>query len=203
LADHRQRVVNAMTTLQIIEFIAPFWNAPVHSERFSYVSSKPQESERETDPILRGGTAGAPPRDTAEVLDPSGRRALLFLTDGVGDGRREEILYSVLARWGRTMAVSVVDLLPQWLWRRGRLPLHNAWSTAPADLRPNAGWHLDLPDAWLTPDPGALSPRFLHWWADLITGTHCDSADGTVLLTGETSTRGPSTRRKRSIRWRV
>lgn len=149
-------------------------------------------------PILRGGTANAPPRDPAEVLDPSGRRALLFLTDGVGDAWREEVLYPVLARWGHTMAVSVVNLLPQWLWRRGRLPLHNARITTPAGLRPNARWHLDLPDAWLMPDAGALNPpgtvpvpvlelqpRFLRWWADVITGTHRGPADGTVLLTRE------------------
>ena len=155
-------------------------------------------------PVLRGGTAEAAPRDPAEVLDPSGRRALLFLTDGVGDAWREEVLYPVLARWGRTMAVSVVNLLPQWLWRRGRLPLHRARITTPAEMRPNARWHLDLPDAWLESDPSSLNPpgtvaipvlelqpRFLHWWADLITGAHRGPADGTVLLTSENVDTGP------------
>jgi tetratricopeptide (TPR) repeat protein len=156
-------------------------------------------------PVLRGGTAGAAPRHPAEVLDSSGRRALLFLTDGVGDAWREEVLYPVLARWGRTMAVSVVNLLPQWLWRRGRLPLHKARITTPAGLRPNARWHLDLPDAWLAPDPDSLAPpgtvavpvlelqpRFLRWWADLVTGAHRGPADGTVLLTRENVDTGPA-----------
>ncbi len=156
-------------------------------------------------PVLRGGTADAPPRDPAEVLDPSGRRTLLFLTDGVGDAWREEVLYPVLARWGRTMTVSVVNLLPQWLWRRGRLPLHKARLTTPAGLRPNARWQLDLPDAWLEPDPGSLTPsgtvaipvlelqpRFLRWWADLISGAHNGPADGTVLLTRENVDPQPS-----------
>jgi hypothetical protein len=148
-------------------------------------------------PVLLGGTVGTPPRDPAEVLDPSGRRAVLFLTDGIGDAWRREVLYPVLARWGRTMAVSVVHMLPQWLWRRGRLPLHAARLTAPATLRPNSRWQVQLSDAWLEPEPASvmapgtvaipvleLQPRFLSWWSGLLAG-RSGPVDGTVLLATE------------------
>jgi tetratricopeptide (TPR) repeat protein len=147
--------------------------------------------------VLRGGTEDAPVRDPAEILDPSGRRAVLYLTDGVGDSWRPDVLFPVLARWGRTSALSIVHLLPQWLWRRGRLPLHKAHITTPAGLRPNSRWRVDLPDAWLEPDPSSLTPpgtvavpvlelqpRWLRWWAGLLTGEH-GAADGTVLLAAE------------------
>ncbi len=149
-------------------------------------------------PVLRGGTVDAPLRDPAEVLDPSGRRALLFLTDGVGDAWRREVLHPVLARWGRTMSVSVLHLLPQWMWHRGRLRLHRARLTVPAMCRPNARWSVDLPDACLEPDPASLTPpgtvpipvlelqpRFMRWWARLISGEHRGPADGTVLLAAD------------------
>ncbi|RDI19202.1 FxSxx-COOH system tetratricopeptide repeat protein [Lentzea flaviverrucosa] len=146
-------------------------------------------------PVLRGGTPGAPARDPAEVLDVSGRRVMLLVTDGVGGIWRPGLLNPVLARWARSMPVSVLHLLPQWLWGRGAVPLHRANLSVPAAMRPNSRWTFDLPDAWLEEDPSAhlrdgavpvpvieLQPRYLKWWARLITAGHRGPAAGTVLL---------------------
>lgn len=146
-------------------------------------------------PVLRGGTPGAPARDPAEVLDVSGRRVMLLVTDGVGGVWRPGLLNPMLARWARSMPVSVLHLLPQWLWGRGSVPLHRANLTVPAAMRPNSRWTYDLPDAWLEEDPSAhlrngavpvpvieLQPRYLKWWAHLITAGHRGPAAGTVLL---------------------
>ena len=146
-------------------------------------------------PVLRGGTPGAPARDPAEVLDVSGRRVMLLVTDGVGGIWRPDLLNPVLARWARSMPVSVLHLLPQWLWGRGSVPLHRANLTVPAAMRPNSRWTCDLPDAWLEEDPQAhlrngavavpvieLQPRYLRWWARLITAGHRGPAAGTVVL---------------------
>ncbi|MFJ8959093.1 FxSxx-COOH system tetratricopeptide repeat protein [Lentzea sp. NPDC102401] len=156
-------------------------------------------------PVLRGGTPGAPARDPAEVLDVSGRRVVLLVTDGVGGVWRPGVLNPMLARWARSMPVSVLHLLPQWLWGRGAVPLHRANLSVPAALRPNSRWTFDLPDAWLDEDPAAhlsdgavpvpvieLQPRWLRWWARLITAGHRGPAAGTVLLaTQETKARVP------------
>ncbi|HKN51390.1 MAG TPA: SAV_2336 N-terminal domain-related protein, partial [Amycolatopsis sp.] len=134
-------------------------------------------------PVLRGGTTDTPPRGPAELLDPSGRRLVLVLTDGVGDAWRRDLVSPVLALWARAMPVAVVHLLPQRLWHRGGLDLHQCTLTSPGPLRPNRRYHVELADAWLDPEgaerltAGAvavpvleLEPRWLRWWAALVTG---------------------------------
>lgn len=147
------------------------------------------------EPVLRGGTPGAPPRDPGEILDSSGRRAVLLVTDGVGDAWRHGELHPMVCRWASTMPVSVVHLLPQWLWGRSGFELHKARLSVPGALKPNNRWTFDLPDAWLAPDPSVLAPpgtvpvpvielqpRWLSWWARLITGEQHGPVEGTVLL---------------------
>lgn len=156
-------------------------------------------------PVLRGGTPSTPSRSPAELLDRSGQRILLVVTDGVGDCWRQGLVNPMLACWGSAMPVAVVHLLSQRLWTRS-LPLHRARLTVPSPLRPNRGWGLELSDAWLEPQPRAALPpsvvaipvleldaRWLSWWARLITGGHDRPADAMVLLAGDTPTR-PSTR---------
>ncbi|GAA4533422.1 FxSxx-COOH system tetratricopeptide repeat protein [Amycolatopsis samaneae] len=145
-------------------------------------------------PVLRGGTPGAPARDPDEILDSSGRRLVLLVTDGVGDAWQKNVLPPMLARWGRTMPVSIVHLLPQWLWGRCAPGLRRASLRVPEALRPNGRWDFELTDSWLEPAPPAgavpvpvleLQPRWLAWWARLVTGEHTGAVEGTVLLTGD------------------
>ena len=148
-------------------------------------------------PVLRGGTEATPARSPAELLDSSGRRILLVVTDGVGQCWRQGLVSPLLAQWGASMPVAVVHLLSQRLWANGGLALHRARLTVPGPLRPNRRWGLELSDAWLEPDPAAATPagvvpvpvleleaRWLGWWARLITGGHREPAQATVLLAG-------------------
>ncbi|WP_410658842.1 FxSxx-COOH system tetratricopeptide repeat protein [Amycolatopsis sp. lyj-112] len=146
--------------------------------------------------VLRGGTPGAPARDPDEILDSSGRRAVLLVTDGVGDAWQKDVLYPILARWGRAMPVSIVHLLPQWLWGRCGLSLHKATLRVRNALTPNNRWTFDLSDSWLEPGSTVpagtvpvpvleLRPRSLAWWAGLMTGEHSGSTEGTVMLASE------------------
>lgn len=148
------------------------------------------------DLVLLSGTPGAPARDPAEILDPSGRRVVLVLTDGVSDAWQREQLYSVLGRWGRTMPVSIVHLLPRWLWGRCGLNPRKALLKAPGPVAPNGRWSFDLTEAWLEPDPVVpvgsipvplleMRPRALAWWAGLTTGRHAAATEGTVVLTAD------------------
>ncbi|MFD9891755.1 FxSxx-COOH system tetratricopeptide repeat protein [Amycolatopsis sp. NPDC059027] len=147
-------------------------------------------------PVLRGGTPGAPARDPDEILDSSGRRVVLLVTDGVGDAWQKNVVYPMLARWGRVMPVSIVHLLPQWLWGRCGLGPRKAHLRVSNALRPNSRWAFDLTDSWLEPGPvvpaGAvpvpvleLQPRWLAWWARLVTGAHAGTTEGTVVLAGD------------------
>ncbi|WP_340684174.1 SAV_2336 N-terminal domain-related protein [Amycolatopsis coloradensis] len=155
--------------------------------------------------VLRGGTPGAPARDPDEIVDSSGRRAVLLLTDGVGDAwQNKDALYPMLARWGRRMPVSIVHLLPPWLWGRCGMEPHKAWLRVPNALAPNSRWGCDLADAWLEPGsevPGhlvpvpvlELRPRSLGWWAGLMTGENTGAVEGTVVLTTERISRSDFT----------
>ncbi|HEU5470527.1 MAG TPA: FxSxx-COOH system tetratricopeptide repeat protein [Actinophytocola sp.] len=148
-----------------------------------------------TIPALRGGTPGTPVRGPAELLDPSGRRIVLVVSDCVSECWRTEQVSPMLCRWGTTMPVAVLNPLPQWQWGRRGLALHRARLTVPGSLRPNGRWGLELPDAWSLADPGSLipagtvpvpilelEPRWLGWWARLVAGQHSSSANAMVLL---------------------
>lgn len=156
-------------------------------------------------PVLRGGTPATPTRSSAELLDPSGRRIVLVLTDGVSECWRQDLVSPLLAQWGGAMPVAVVHLLPQRLWERDGLALHRARLTVPGPLRPNRRWKLELSDAWLEPDPVAavrggvipvpvleLEARWLSWWARLVTGSYRDPADAIVLLAGNQARKSAS-----------
>ncbi|HEX3791699.1 MAG TPA: FxSxx-COOH system tetratricopeptide repeat protein [Pseudonocardiaceae bacterium] len=159
-------------------------------------------------PILRTGFHGAPTSGPAELLDPSGRRVVLVLTDGVSDHWREPTFTAALAQWGRLMPTALVQLLPQRLWRRNGMDLRRARVTSTGRAKPNTRWSLHLPDAWLEPDPGALTPpaavpipvleldaRWLRRWAALLVGTNNDPVDVPVIFAGEpTITRDASAR---------
>jgi tetratricopeptide (TPR) repeat protein len=146
-------------------------------------------------PVLCGSPGAEGARDPAEVVDRSGRRVVLVITDGLANAWRGDLIGPVLAQWARAMPVSVIHLLPQWMWGSCGAALHRARLSASADLRPNRLWSVDLPDAWIEPKPerafpqGAvavpvleLDPRWLRWWAHLIVGGHRAPADATVLL---------------------
>jgi tetratricopeptide (TPR) repeat protein len=148
-----------------------------------------------TGPVLRGGTPGAPERQPAELLDPSGRRLLVVLTDGMGESWHQDSVAPLLAQWGRAMPVAIVQVLPQRLWGRAGPQLHQARLTTPGPFRPNRRYGLELPDAWLTgEDPetagaGAvpipvveLDPRWLGWWARMISRAQPDPVHAIVLL---------------------
>lgn len=139
-----------------------------------------------------GPTVG---RSPAELLDPTGRRIIFVLTDGVGAAWRSGALAGWLRRWAAAGPVVLVNTLPQELWHWGnlatrRVSLH-ATDTAVANrelryrLLEPAG-PLDPP-----PDVGAdavpipvleLHPQWLGRWARLVTATGPVSVELPALL---------------------
>lgn len=132
----------------------------------------------------------------AEVIDHSGRRLVLVITDGLAPNWRGDLVGPILTQWANVMPVSIINLLPQWMWERTGMALHRARLWSSTELKPNRHWKVELPDVWLEPDPkqafppGAvaipvleLDPRWLRWWAHLLTGSHHTPADATILIT--------------------
>ncbi|GGU50730.1 FxSxx-COOH system tetratricopeptide repeat protein [Lentzea flava] len=50
------------------------------------------------------------------LVDPSGRRVVLMLTDAIGAAWHNGAVPAMLARWGRTMPVAIVQVLEHRLW---------------------------------------------------------------------------------------
>ncbi|MEU9173315.1 TIR-like protein FxsC [Streptomyces sp. NPDC048420] len=73
-------------------------------------------------PFRRGTRAVSPTRRWREVLaDPTGRRAVLVLTDGVSPAWYGTELPGTLAEWSRERPVAALQVLPSRLWHRTAL----------------------------------------------------------------------------------
>ncbi|WP_410640777.1 FxSxx-COOH system tetratricopeptide repeat protein [Amycolatopsis sp. lyj-346] len=165
------------------------------SVRIRYLETEARATDGSLSPVLRGGTPDAPQHSAAELLGWYGDRLMLVLTDGVGEAWRRDLVSPLLAQWSRGMPVALVHLLPQYLWKKGGLPLHRALLASPGPFRPNRRYGFELPDAWMTmADPekttaGAvpvpvleLEGRWFSWWVRFISRTVTDAVPGTVLL---------------------
>ena len=53
-----------------------------------------------------------------QMIDRSGRRIMLVVTDTLGDSWRRNLMSPLLAGWASSMPAALVHMLPQRLWRR-------------------------------------------------------------------------------------
>ncbi|MET0135306.1 MAG: FxSxx-COOH system tetratricopeptide repeat protein [Kibdelosporangium sp.] len=149
------------------------------------------------EPLLRGGTSMAPPRSPAELVDPSGRRVVLVLTDGVSGDWQSPAVSAMLSTLAGAMPTAIVHLLPQSLWRGNGLRLHRARLRPRGRGAPNSTWSMVLPDDWLEPDFAAptrrrgvpvpvleLTERWFRGLVQLLVG-FIEPVDMPVLLAGE------------------
>ncbi|MBT2208604.1 SAV_2336 N-terminal domain-related protein [Actinomadura sp. NEAU-AAG7] len=117
---------------------------------------------------------GAPRRDPGTLVDPSGRRAVLVLSDCSGphwwDGRAAR----AVRRWAQAGPTAVLQPLPERLWRRTAAPVTPGLAVLPRPGAPNT-------DLLFTPYDGATAPGVPvpvleiapHWfaaWARLVSG---------------------------------
>jgi formylglycine-generating enzyme required for sulfatase activity len=61
------------------------------------------------------------PRSPKELLDPGGRRLVLFLSDCTSDGWQSGAILQLLAGWARENPVTIAQLLPYYYWERSAL----------------------------------------------------------------------------------
>ncbi|MGW2518846.1 SAV_2336 N-terminal domain-related protein [Streptomyces sp. NPDC001617] len=128
--------------------------------------------------------------DPAEIHDPSGRRLVLVLTDGVAPRWQNPSVREAMRQWAAVGPLAVLQALPEGLWRRTALP------AVPAQLRraPLSAANTDLvytgrrrgkrrlaagsiPVPVLQPSPEWLKP-----WARLVAGSGSPTVDSAVTL---------------------
>ncbi|WP_197288168.1 FxSxx-COOH system tetratricopeptide repeat protein [Nocardia sp. NRRL S-836] len=131
-----------------------------------------------SDLLLRSGAPDGPTRGPAELLDPTGRRLVLVVTDGIGKAWHTGAAAKVIGYWGRSVHVAVVHLLPQELWSwtgisTSRVQLRVQEAGAPnrriryrladvSDERP--------PDTAVPVPVLELRPAWLGHWTQLVQG---------------------------------
>ena len=133
---------------------------------------------------LLPGQGAAPlrqrPRNPKELIDPSGRRLILLVSDCVSDMWRSGKIQTLLRRWANQNPLSVLQLLPESYWRRSGLGAGisvqlGAFAPGvpnsqlvieeiPPWLEVNLATALPLPVVTLEPEP-------LAQWARLVAGT--------------------------------
>ena len=132
--------------------------------------------------------AGRHPR---ELLDPAGRRLVIFISDCIGDAWTGTAIPSLLDRLGRAGPVVIAQPLPQRLWSRSRLnPLLIRLHTARRGV-PNSMLDVALRDESLGPlPPGVpipviqLDPRWIDQWSRLVGAGRSGWTMGAACFTG-------------------
>ncbi len=120
-------------------------------------------------PVLRGLTRKSRGRDERELVDPSGRRLILVVTDGVHpQWRPTGLLAPVLARWALTNPLAIVQPFPQRLWNRSPLRLaiesfRPGWPGSGPTVRGSERGFVAVPVL-------ELAPAAMRRWSGIISG---------------------------------
>lgn len=126
--------------------------------------------------VLRTEAGGA--RSWRDLVDPTRRRLVLVITDTVGAAWHSGAAGTLLAAWGRSMPVAIVQTMPERLWHWGGLSPRRMRLSTPAVGAPNGRLRVAPPEPAIGPAPApeagdvvipvlALEPTWLQSWARL------------------------------------
>ncbi|MFF2185078.1 SAV_2336 N-terminal domain-related protein [Streptomyces sp. NPDC058155] len=176
-----------------------------HQGTFREVRTFGLDSSEAENPILRAQpfAPGAPRRSYGHMADPSGRTAVLVLSDGVGPGWRSGAVQRLLARWAQRAPVAAVQPLPPRMWPESSMPaerllLHTVRRAAPN--RALSVSHPVLPPGLRPPYSGVPIPLLeltgaqMGAWAGLV-GNEQGSAELPVMFLERPSQSPPSVTR--------
>ncbi|MDF5729348.1 MAG: formylglycine-generating enzyme family protein [Rhizonema sp. PD38] len=125
--------------------------------------------------------------DPKEIIDPTGRRLILVVSDCVSNLWRKGIIFPVLHDWTQKQPLAVIQLLPEWMWQRSALSLGTAvgFSSSTAgvanrDLLVNKKFlreeRIKIPVLTLEPAPAAQ-------WSQMLVGKADAAVPGYLLPT--------------------
>ncbi|QFR02265.1 hypothetical protein F9278_45895 [Streptomyces phaeolivaceus] len=158
------------------------------------VWSLPSEESRSLGVVLRRGlparasTTSAAYSSPGELVDPTGRRVVLVVSDCISPSWSDGTLEQLLRLWGRSGPVAIVQPLPRRMWERCPLNLHKVTLRAPGPgaantrlVKPGA----PMPVPVLLLDPDSIGP-----WASLTSG-ESSVVDSLVTLVGSSPPQRP------------
>lgn len=139
---------------------------------------------------LRMEGPGEVQRGWRDLVDTTGRRIVLMITDTVGAAWRAGTIQRVLAHWAGAMPCAVVNVLPQDLWHWGALSPRRVKLTSGLPGLANASLQVGTPsrgrpaDGVVLPVLG-LDPQWLSGWAKLVTGTRFTAVETTAVMVSD------------------
>ncbi|GGT87823.1 SAV_2336 N-terminal domain-related protein [Actinomadura citrea] len=120
-------------------------------------------------------TPEAPPQDPGTLLDASGRRAVLVLSDCSGPHWWNGRAVQAVRRWSQAGPTAIVQPLAERLWRRTAAPTSPGLAVLPRPGAPNTDLRFAPYDG--AAGPGVLvpvleiAPRWFGAWARLVSGS--------------------------------
>lgn len=143
-------------------------------------------------PKRSGSTQGQRPRSPNELLDPTGRKLVLLLSDCTSALWRQGQIYPLLKQWSQDGPLAIVQLLPERLW--GRSALGTGFPVQLSALTPgvaNAQLAVEGLPRWQDIDLTAtlslpvvtLEAAALQHWARVVAGAGNTRAAGILLET--------------------
>lgn len=129
-------------------------------------------------------------RSTAELIDSSGRRLVLVVSDCVSDLWRSGAVNLALKTWANNVPTAIIQMLPQWLW--GRTALGRATEVRFQGLAPsvsNRQLIANTVSLWSEIDVATgikvpvftLEPERVSKWAQMLVGKGSIESSGFVF----------------------
>lgn len=173
-----------------------------HQGTFREIHTVGLDSSEAGNPVLRSQPfmPDAPRRSYGNMADPSGRTAVLVLSDGVGPGWASGAVHRLLAHWAQRAPVAVVQPLPPRMWPETGMPAERLRLDAVRRAAPNRALsvsHPVLPPGLQPPYSGVPIPLLeltegqMGAWARLV-GNEQGNAELPVILLPAPSRRAPS-----------
>ena len=138
--------------------------------------------------------------DPKEIIDPTGRRLILVVSDCVSNLWRKGIIFPVLHDWTQKQPLAVIQLLPKWMWQRSALSLGTAvgFSSSTAgvanrDLLVNKKF---LREERIKIPVFTLEPETAAQWSQMLVGKADAAVPGYLLPTQLNIAKHPLLKRK-------
>jgi hypothetical protein len=120
------------------------------------------------------------PRQPEEILDPSGRRLIVLITDCVAAHWQGKALIKTLKLWSQHSPVAIAQVLPEWLWVRTAIRgFESVQLTALEPGTPNSQLVIDWSSVWTGESDGKagvcvpivpLEPDSILTWSQMVMG---------------------------------